>query len=436
MSKFQPVRGMRDFLAEEAKTMRHIEQTAREIAGLYGYEEVITPVVESYELLAAKAGEEMRHRMYAFEDLGGRKVALRAEFTPSVARLVATILKRASKPLRLFCTGSLYRYDEPQYGRFREFWQGNYELIGSTKPEADAEILALSYDLKEKLGLHNCYFKIGHVGILRGILNQENIAEEQQNRIMQLLDKKQWDDALTALQELNAPQKCIKTMKSVFETRGKDVSKVLKRAKELLKDYKDAVAAIDNLREIIDLAQDGGAKIELLAEMGFARGLEYYTGMIFEPYVPDFEIALGGGGRYNKLVELFGGEPTPAVGVAHGIDRLSLVMEIQKISILTSEKKRVIVIPIGEKLRVKALELSRILRKGGIHVEVEVMGHTVSKALQNASKRGFTNAVIVGLEELQEDKVVLRDMKKREQKTVEIKHLSEEILGAQSNNNC
>jgi histidyl-tRNA synthetase len=427
MSKFQPVRGMRDFLAEEAKTMRYIEQTAREIARLYGFEEIITPVVESHELLAAKAGEEMRHRMYAFEDLGGRKVALRAEFTPSIARLVATTLRHASKPLKLFCTGSLYRYDEPQYGRFREFWQANYELIGSTKPEADAEILALSYDLDKNLGLRNFYFKIGHVGILRSILNQENIVEEQQNRVMQLLDKKQWNDALSVLQELGATQKCVKTMKSIFETQGKNVSKVLKKAKETLKDYETAVAAVDNLHEIIDLTQESGAKIEFLAEMGFARGLEYYTGMIFEPYVPDFETSLGGGGRYDKLVELFGGEPTPAVGVAHGIDRLSLAMEKQKISISISEKKKVVVIPVNMKLKVKALELSCMLRKTGMSVEVEIMGHTVSKALQNASKRGFTNAVIVGAEEVKDDKVVLRDMEKREQKTVEIKHLSKEI---------
>ena len=428
MSKFQPVRGMRDFLAEEAKAMRYIEQTAREIAGLYGYEEVITPVVESYDLLAAKAGEEIRHRMYVFEDLGGRKVALRPEFTPTVARLVATTLRRAPKPLKLFCTGSLYRYDEPQYGRFREFWQANYELFGSTRPEADAEILALSYDLKEKLGLRNCYFKIGHVGILRGILNQENITEEQQNRIMQLLDKKQWDDALVTLQELGASQKCIATMKSIFETSGKDVSKVLKRARETLKDYEAAVAAINNLHEIIDLTKESGAKIEFLAEMGFARGLEYYTGMVFEPYAPDFETALGGGGRYDKLVELFGGEPTPAVGVAYGMDRLSLVMEKQKISIVPSKEKKVFVVPIGEKLRAKTLELSRVLRNAGIHVEVEVTGHTVSKALQNASKRKFTNAVIVGPEELKKDKVVLRYMQKREQKAIEIKHLAREIL--------
>jgi histidyl-tRNA synthetase len=142
---------MRDFLPDEARLMRLIEGKARETAVLYGYKEVITPVVESYELLAAKAGEEVRLRMYAFEDLGGRKVALRPEFTASMARLVATTLRNEPKPLRLFCIGSLYRYDEPQKGRFREFWQSNFELMGSDKPEADAEIILLTNRLMKAL---------------------------------------------------------------------------------------------------------------------------------------------------------------------------------------------------------------------------------------------------------------------------------------------
>ena len=169
MSAFRTVRGMRDFLPQEAGRMRYIEHVTRELAQLFGYEEVITPVVESYELLAAKSGEEIRKRMYAFEDLGGRRVALRPEFTAPVARLMATKMKNEPRPMRLFCVGSLYRYDEPQYGRFREFWQANYELVGSNKPEADAEILLLTYELMRELGLHNYWLKIGHVGIIRNL---------------------------------------------------------------------------------------------------------------------------------------------------------------------------------------------------------------------------------------------------------------------------
>lgn len=419
---------MRDFLPKEAERMRYTEQVTRDLAQLYGYGEVITPVVESYDLLAAKSGEEIRKRMYAFKDLGGRRVALRPEFTASIARLMATKMRNEPKPMRLFCVGSLYRYDEPQYGRFREFWQANYELIGSSKPEADAEILMLTYDLMEKLGLHNYWLKIGHVGIIRGILAQENVKKEQQNVIMQLLDKKQWDEALTATREFGVSQKCITTLKDILETRGKDVSRILKKIEENVRHYESAVAAVENLREITEFAKESDAKFEMLIEAGFARGLEYYTGMIFEPYIPDMDIALSGGGRYDKLIELFGGEPTPAVGVAQGIDRLALAVKKQKGSPKISERKRIVIIPIGEKLRARVLELSLVLRRVGIPVEVEVMGRTVSKALQDADRKGVTHAVIVGAEELKEDKVVLREMKKREQRTVKIRNLSQEIL--------
>ncbi|MGQ9460768.1 MAG: histidine--tRNA ligase [Candidatus Bathyarchaeaceae archaeon] len=430
MPAFRTVRGMRDFLPQDAERMRHVEQVSRELAQLYGYEEVITPVVEPYNLLAAKSGEEIRERMYAFEDFGGRKIALRPEFTASVARLVATKMRNKPKPTRLFCVGSLYRYDEPQFGRFREFWQANYELIGSSKPEADAEALILTKDLMERLGLREYWFKIGHVGILRGILSQEGVTEEQQNRIMQLLDKKLWEEALTVIRGLGASQNCLTTLKKVFETKGKDSSQILKRVKENVQDYGKAVAAAENLWEILELTAESGVKLEVTIEAGFARGLEYYTGMIFETYVPGIEIALSGGGRYDKLIELFGGEPTPALGVAQGIDRIVLAMKKQKIPTKITVEKRIVVIPVNKESMAKAIELSSMLRGAGFSVEVEVMGRTVSKALSDADRRAVAHAVIVGPEETKEEKVVLRNMKKREQRIVEIKNLCEEILGS------
>lgn len=428
MSAFKTVRGMRDFLPKDAEKMRLAEEMARRLASLYGYEEVITPVVESYDLLAAKAGEEIRLRMYAFNDLGGRKVALRPEFTPSIARLVATELKTAPKPLKLFCVGSLYRYDEPQYGRFREFWQVNYELMGSSKPEADAEILAITNDLFQRLGVQNYHLKIGHMGIIRGILGQEEISEEQQNLLMQLLDHKRWEEALTLTQKLGVSQKCLTTLKNVFEIQGKDATRVLHKVKGIVQKYEKAVTAVENLQEILDITWKSGFKFEISVEAGFARGLEYYTGMIVEAYVPELKgLALGGGGRYDKLIELFGGEPTPAVGIALGPDRIVLAMEEQKIPLKVSPKKSVLVIPISKEMRARAFEFSCMLRKSGISSETEVMGRELSKALADADRRGFTHAVLIGPEEAKTDKVVLRDMKKREQKTVEIKNLVKEI---------
>ena len=429
MPRFRTVRGMRDFLPKHAGRMRYVEGLSRELARLYGYEEVITPIVESYKLLAAKSGEEIRQRMYAFKDLGGRKVALRPEFTASIARLVATKMRNEPKPMRIFCLGSLYRYDEPQYGRFREFWQANYELIGSEKPEADAEILTLTNNLIEKLGLRSYHFKIGHMGILRGILSQEKVEEESQNRIMQLLDKKRWEEALRVAKDCNVSEGCIKTMRKVFETKGKEPSRVLRRVKEEVKEYESAVAAVENLSDILELVRDGGVEFEMLIEAGSARGLEYYTGLIFEPYIPELEIALGGGGRYDKLIELFGGEPTPAVGVAQGIDRLVLAMKKQKISPRIRGEKRVVIIPINDELKAKAIELSLILREAEISAEVEVMGRTVSRALEDADRKKATHTILVGPDELKEEKVVLRDMRRREQKVVEIKNLCKEIMG-------
>jgi len=419
---------MRDLMPVDAERMRHVEQVSREVSKLYGYEEIITPILESYDLLAAKTSEEIRERMYTFKDLGSRKVAMRPEFTASVARLVASKLRNEPKPMRLFSVGSLYRYDEPQYGRFREFWQSNYELFGSDRPEADAEILMLTNDLLKRLGLKNYRFKIGHTGILKGILDQEEMGEAKQNSVRQLLDKKSWEDALAVARDADVSQKCLAALERLFETRGEDAFKVLETVKETVSGYDGAVAAADNLWKILELVKDSGVKLEITVEAGFARGLEYYTGMIFESYVPALDVALGGGGRYDRLIQLFGGEPIPAVGVAQGIDRIVLALKKQKVSPKSGKEKSVVVISVKDESMGKALELSDMLRKSGLAVEVAVMGRSVSRALADADRRGVAYAVIVGPKELEEKKVVLKDMDKGEQKTVLISDLTEAIF--------
>ncbi|MCW4014844.1 MAG: histidine--tRNA ligase [Candidatus Bathyarchaeota archaeon] len=424
---FKTVRGMRDLLPVDAQRMRYVEQVSRTISKLYGYEEIITPVLESYELLAAKTSEEIRERMYTFKDLGDRKVAMRPEFTASVARLVVNKLKNEPKPMRLFSVGSLYRYDEPQYGRFREFWQANYELFGSARPEADAEILILTNNILKKLGLKNYRFKVGHTGILRGILTQEGLDDEKQNSVRQLLDKKLWADALELASNAGISQKGLATLESLLEIKGEDAFQVLEQIKDSIQEYESAVDAVDNLWKILELIQESGAQVDVTVEAGFARGLEYYTGMIFESYVPGLDIALGGGGRYDKLIELFGGEPIPAVGVAQGIDRIVLALTKQKVTQETSTNS-VAVISVKDECMAKVLELAAMLRNKGLFVEVAVMGRSISKALADANRRGVAYAVIVGPKELEEQKVVLKQMKKNRQQTVKISNLIEVIL--------
>ena len=427
MPAFRRVRGMRDFLPEEARIMKYIEGRARRVAQLYGYGEIITPVLESYELLAAKAGEEIRSRMYAFRDLGGRRVALRPEFTASVARLVATALRSKPKPLRMFSVGSLYRYDEPQQGRFREFWQSNYELMGSSKPEADAEIIMLTNSLMKAVGLKNFVLKVGHVGVLRRILSEEKVEDKAQNGIMQLMDKKEYDEALRLVEKAGASERCLATLQELVKVRDSKVSEALNKMKRNVESYESAADAVRNLQEILKLVSESGERIDINVEAGFARGLEYYTGMVFEVYVPEMKIALSGGGRYDKLIEMFGGESTPAVGVAPGLDRIMMAMQQQKVALKTEEEKKVMVVPITEKLKGEVLKISRMLRDADIQVEVEVMGRKVAKALEDADRREMDYAIIVGERELKEKAVVIRNLKSRKQKTVEIKSMIEAI---------
>lgn len=419
---------MRDILPADAHKMRHVEWVARDVSKLYGYEEIITPVLESYDLLAAKTSEEIRERMYKFEDLGGRKVAMRPEFTASVARLVVNKLKNEPKPMRLFSTGSLYRYDEPQYGRFREFWQANFELFGSTRPEADAEILILTNNILKKLELKNYRFKVGHTGILRGILTQEGLDDQQQNNVRQLLDKKEWTDALTVAEQAGISENGLKVLQRLLEISSEDPFEVLTKIRKAIQDYTDAISAIENLQKIVELVRDSGEQLKIQIEAGFARGLEYYTGMIFEVYVPGLDIAIGGGGRYDKLIELFGGDPIPAVGVAQGIDRIILALTKQKASPEVQKQKTAAVIVVKPVCMGDALKICAMLRNNGVFVELAVMGRSIRSALSDANRRNAGYAVIVGPKELEKNSVVLKDMTKNEQRTITINSLVQEIL--------
>jgi len=422
MPAFQTVRGMRDLIGEEAQTFTYIISKARQTAQLYGYKEVITPVVEPLELLAAKSGEEIRQRMFIFKDLGDRQVALRPEFTASIARLATTALKNDPKPLRLFSVGSVYRYDEPQHGRYREFWQSNFELMGSAKPEADAEVVLLTNSLMRSLGLQGYAFKIGHIGVIRGILSQDGVDEKTQNAVLQRMDKKEYDKALTLVES----QKCRGMLEGLIEIKGKDWRDTVEQIKTYVATYEKAKAAAENLSEVLKLVSES-ENLTITVEPAFARGLEYYTGMIFEIYIPELEIALGGGGRYDKLIEVFGGDPTPAVGCAHGIDRTALALQTQKAELSANVAKRVVVIPITEAMKSEALKITQQLRGAGVVAEFEVMGRKMAKALEDADKRKVDYAVIVGERELKEGAVMLKDLVNRQQSAVAIKSLVEKI---------
>jgi histidyl-tRNA synthetase len=419
---------MRDFLPADLAKRRFVEEKVRECFNLYGYDEVETPILESFDLISAKAGDEIRHRMYSFKDLGGRMVALRPEITPSIARVVANKLRTEVKPLKLGYIANCFRYDNPQMGRYREFWQAGFELFGSSHPVADAEVLAANNALMRRLGFTDFSIKIGHVVILRDVFTEEGMTEADQNRLMEFMDKREQTKVFRLLSDLQVSDGCQTTMKELFTLRGTDWKRLLGKGRQLLQHTEGALVALDHLEAIIGFARSLGVETEFFLDLGFARGLEYYTGMIFEVYVPGLDIALGGGGRYDRLVELFGGEPIPAVGCAPGIDRIALALENKGLfpEQLTHVEK-VLVIAIQEDLLPTALELASDLRKQGVAAHNEVTGRSVGSALSYADKKNYRYAVIVGSAELEKECVILRDLKAEAQREVPITHLFTEI---------
>ncbi|UCH01914.1 MAG: histidine--tRNA ligase [Candidatus Bathyarchaeota archaeon] len=419
---------MRDLLPKDFSKSMFVKDKVRESFRLYGYEEIATPIIESHDLLATRAGEEIRHRLYSFKDLGGRRIALRPEVTASVSRIVATKLRSEVKPLRLGYIANCFRYDNPQMGRYREFWQAGFELFGSTKLEADAEIIMANITLMKNLGFSNILIKLGDVRILRSVLEAEGMSEEGQNVVMGLVDKRRVKRVITFLKSKKTSNAGIKTINKLLSVKGTDIKKVFNRGKKILIHNDKALEALKDLETIINLTQVGGVDNDFLVDLGFARGLEYYTGMIYEIFVPDLGIALGGGGRYDKLVKLLGGEPIPAVGCAPGIDRIVLAMEKKQLfPEPLSKTDKILVIPVNDEISAKALEIAADLRRNGICAQNDIIKRGVRSALSYASKKDYTYTIIVGTRELVKECVILRDMKRNIQKEIALKDLIIEI---------
>jgi histidyl-tRNA synthetase len=426
---YSTVRGMRDFLPRELSKRHFVEAKVRECFRFFGYKEIETPIIESHALIAAKSGNEIRHRLFAFTDFSGRKLALRPELTASVARVVTNKLRTQPKPIRLGYIANCFRYDNPQLGRYREFWQAGFEMFGSESPIADAEIVLTNLDLMRRVGLSEAFLKIGHVGILREILNTYEVQETTQNTIMGLIDSSHQDQVKKTFTELNIPTEGQDDIQQLFALKGAQPT-IFKQGETTLNKYPHAKTALANLQTIVTLIQQSTVPNNIIVDLGFARGLEYYTGMIFEVYVPELGIALGGGGRYDKLVEIFGGAPMPAVGCAPGIDRIVLAIDkLKRFPSLTPNEIQVIVIPVDQTTPVlsKGLEIATSLRNRDIITHLETVGRRLRSAITHAVRQGYTHAIIIGMKDLANNQVTLRDLQAKTQQILPLDRLIQQL---------
>lgn len=416
--KFETPRGMDDLLPEEFAVKQRIVDVIREVYRLYGYEEVETPTLEYLELFEAKSGEEIRHRMFVFDDPHGRKLVLRPEVTASIARVVASKLSRKPLPLRLGYIADCYRYDEPQWGRRRRFWQGGLELFGSRDPISDVEILLASRDVFNKLGIKEFSFKVGHVGVLRGLM--ERADQKVQDTVLSLIDRKLHDEAFSLAAKYLEPE-AVKTLQSLTEFKGG--IEVLRKASDILSPWEKASQSLENLSSILEIFSEIEYAVKVEVDLGFARGLEYYTGMIFEQKIDDEPLSFNGGGRYDGLVELFGGQPTPAVGCSIGITRLQMYLMKRKDVGYFSSPSAVLSI-VGGAVSGYGFSVADELRKRGIAVAVDVSRKRLSDAIETAVNKGAKYLIIVGENEMKNKTVTVRDLAAKTQVTATI----EEIL--------
>ena len=412
-------RGTRDLDPAYLARHGHVEAAFRRTARAFGFREVLPPTFEPLELFHAKAGPGIEAEMYVFKDKAGRDLVLRPELTAGVLRYYVNDLTSAPKPLKLSSFGPAFRYEEPQHGRYREFWQFSCEILGGSPLDADAEVIALAVKSIAATGVRQVTTRIGHIGMLRAYLKMDR---ERQNRILHALDKRNFEMLHTELDAVGLLD-IEGTLRDLIAIRGGP--EALAKASDVLGGV--GGEGFDHLRRIAERLAAYGVR-DLVFDMGVIRGLSYYTGMVFQIHSPNLgaEDQVGGGGSY-ALAELFGGDPIFSTGFAIGVDRIVLASEVEGVAV-PPPSLDAYVIPIGDKVREKAFEITANLRTTGLRIDVDLVGRGPSKNLDYANAMKARWAVLVGEKELANGNVALRNMETGEQREVPVAELAS-VLG-------
>lgn len=421
----QRPRGTRDFLFEEMNQRKQVENTLRRVFEAYGYQEIKTPLFEDLSLFTMKSGEGIVEQIYHFQDKGGRDLALRPELTAPVARLYINELQKKQKPIKMYYFGSCFRYERPQKGRWRQFWQLGCELIGGKSPESEAEIIAMSAHCLEELGLEDFEIHIGNLGIIRGLLDEAGVSKDQQDQIMAAVDKGEIEELKDVLEELEVDLRTRDVLIKLVGMEGAPGDRaIIGEVHKLINHNQNATTALKELEELLDILEAFGFT-KYIVNLGIARGLDYYSGAVFEIYVHGLgaQKQISGGGTYN-LIELFGGERVESTGFAFGFDRLVECVKLCGAEISLPSTIDAFVAPISKDTKLEAFEIAQTLRKNGIRTDVDLVGRKLKKILSQADNLGARYVILVGERDLKEGKVTLKEMESGAQEQVEVLKVS------------
>ena len=411
---------MKDFETKENAGIEHVKSHFKKISNLYGFSFMDPSPIELLSTLETKSGPGIKDEIYYFKDKGDREVALRFDFTMGLTRYIAA-QKSMRLPAKISAFGGVFRYDEPQKGRYRYFHQWDIEIYGKPGLESEAEIIEVTSRLFDSLLLKNITIDINH----------RNLVESYINKVFDSADPKLVADILRAVDKIAKKSK--EQIMTEFQAKGYQANKLEKILE--FSQIKGTVAEIENvfdvsqlqswdeLKLLVDSLSNRGVS-NVRINFGIVRGLDYYSGMVFEVFDKNSSLgALAGGGRYDTLTRAFGREDIGATGVAGGVERIILTMQEQKI-IPDSGQRRVAVIYVNEEMQKVAHSIASLLRLNGIPTDIDLAGRKIKKQMDIASDSRF--AIIVGPQELKDGKVVLKDMTHGTEGTIPIEKLTED----------
>jgi len=415
---YDRLKGFRDFYPDEMTARREVIDTIEAAAARYGFREIGTPTLEATELYTDKSGDEIVDQLYNFTDQGGREVTLTPELTPTVARMVVAKSQALSKPIKWYSTRPFWRYEQVQQGRFREFYQTNVDVFGSSEPEADAEVLAFAADALTDLGLtgEDFEFRVSHRDLLGGLLDafDAEVDTEAAIRAVDKSDKIDDEEYYALLTDAGLAYHQAERFDDLLKT--DDLDDLVDFAET------DRVAdAVENLQAVLDAAEDFGAREFCAVSLETARGLDYYTGVVFECFDSTGEVSRSvfGGGRYDDLIESFGGQPTPAVGVAPGHATLQLLCERAGVWPEEAPSTDYYVLSVGD-TRAVAAAVARELRELGHVVESDISDRSFGAQMNYADSINAETAVIVGERDLENGEVTIKNMHTGDQTTAPV----------------
>jgi len=419
---YEGLKGFTDFYPDEMAPRRQVIDAIEDTARQYGFRETSTPALEPAAMWTDKSGEDIVDELYDFEDRGGRHVTLTPELTPTVARMVVAKQQALSKPIKWFSTRPFWRYEQVQQGRYRELYQTNADIFGSSEPEADAEVLAFAADSLTTLGLDGSEFefRVSHRDILGELLRSFD-ADVDTTEAIRAVDKRakvETEEYLGLLTDAGLSYDQAREFDDLLVAGDEDLS--------ALTDFsasEDLADAVENLENVLAAAEDFGVREYCDVSLTTARGLDYYTGVVFECFDASGEVSrsIFGGGRYDHLIEEFGGQPTPAVGVGIGVMNSTLPLLLQTHDVWPGEgiSTDYYVLQVGD-VRSVASRIARELRERGHVVETDVSDRSFGGQMNYADSIDAETVVIVGERDLENDEVTIKDMESGDQTNVPV----------------